>query len=124
MRTSRYLTWITLVVIVILVNLPSRVWDHVRDWCREIIAPFHSVASGFGYRVSESCSTLVDPAGKAMATKQLELQIANLRERVRHLESLDSENASLRVQLGYKTNSIYRLESCEVIARGEVSGWW
>ncbi|MEI6807410.1 MAG: rod shape-determining protein MreC [bacterium] len=124
MRASRYLTWITLVIIVILVNLPSQAWDHVRDWCREIIAPFHAVASGFGYRVAEGCSALVDPSGKNTTRKKLEQELANLRERVRRLESLEGENAALRVQLGYKTNSASRLESCEVIARGETSGWW
>lgn len=124
MRASRYLTWITLVVIVILVNLPSQVWDRVRDGCREIIAPFHAVASGLGYRVSEGCSALVDPGGKTASRTKLELELANLRERVRRLESLDGENAALRVQLGHKTGSVNRLESCEVIARGEAGGWW
>lgn len=124
MRASRYLTWLTLVIIVILVNLPSQAWDHVRDLCREITAPFHAVASGFGYRLSEGCTALVDPSGKNTSRRKLEQELANLRERVRRQESLESENNALRLQLGYKTNSSHRLESCEVIARGEASGWW
>lgn len=124
MRASRYLTWITLIIIVILVNLPSQVWNEVRGWCRDIIAPFHSVASSLGYRVAEGCSSVIDPAGKANAKRKLELELANLRERIRHLESLETENIAMRTQLGFKTNSTHRLEACEIIARGEASGWW
>jgi len=54
----------------------------------------------------------------------LEEEIVSLRERVRRLEQLDRENAALRIHLGHKTNSVLRLESCEVITRGEASGWW
>ncbi|MEI6970081.1 MAG: rod shape-determining protein MreC [bacterium] len=124
MRASRYLTWITLVVIVILVNLPKEIWSEVRGWCRDIIAPFHSVASGFGYRVAEGCSSVIDPSGKANATKKMELELATLRERIRRLESLEVENTAIRAQLGFKTNFPLRLVACEVIARGEASGWW
>jgi len=123
-RASRYLTWITLVVVIVLLNLPSTAWNSVRALCREIVAPFHSVASGLGYRVSEGCAAVVDPSGKTTSRRKMEEELATLRERVRRLEQLDRENAALRIHLGHKTNSVLRLESCEVIARGEASGWW
>jgi len=56
--------------------------------------------------------------------RALQAEIARLRDRMRTLEGFELENQVLRRQLGLAILSERDLLLCEVVARGDMSGWW
>lgn len=124
MRASRYLTWASLAVIIFLLNMPPSASRVVKGFFREITAPFHSITTGASSRFAESFSVLVDPAGRTAEAEKLQAELTALRGRVQRIEAIERQNAMLRQQLGFSSSSGYDLIPCEIIARGEASGWW
>jgi rod shape-determining protein MreC len=123
-RERRYFIWIVLLCVVILLNLPVRVSNSVKGSLRDDFSPFQNVMSVLIGKVRESMVFLGD-AKQVLGEKEKMLEeLALLREEVRSLQETAKENAELRKHLGFARKSTRKLILCEVIGRGDTSGWW
>lgn len=124
MRDRRYVIGIALVVIIILFNLPFALSRSIRSSFREMLSPFQNMVSGLFYRVDGGLDVMFQ-GGKPMAEKERFLtEIAQLGESIRRYEALEQENAELRDKLEFAARAPHQMVICEVIGRGEASGWW
>ena len=123
-KARRYLTWIALIVVLLLLNMPERLSLGIKTGFRDVIAPFQTVTSGFGARLRESMGVLTGPGSRTAAAEKTQAELAALRERVRSLESLERKNSELEDLLAFAREARRELIACQVIARGEASGWW
>ncbi len=124
MREKRFIFWFIALLIVVLLNLPLPATLAVRAGLRDNMAPFQNVMSVVVHRVREWGSLLVGFNAVLEEKRNLQVEVAGLRSRVQRLEQFESENQALRRQLGFSLLSPRRLLLCEVVARGDMSGWW
>jgi rod shape-determining protein MreC len=69
--------------------------------------------------------TYLKEAARASGEREKMLtEMAGLREEVRRLTTLERDNAELRSLLGFKDAHRYKLVICELVSRGDTSGWW
>ncbi len=124
MNSKKTLVWTTIVLVVIILNLPLPASLRMKDGVRDGLAPFQNVMTLVLSKGKRMFSVVTD-ANKAISDKEEMLkEIALLREKVRRNESLAEENAGLRANLRFKKRSPHRLIPCEVIGRGDISSWW
>ena len=124
MFDKKYLIGLILTAGVALLLLPLSVSTRIKVGSREGYAPFLRGTSFVGGKVREAF-TLATTARKAVRERQrLLTEIADLRLQVRSLEALAKDNERLREQAGFAKRQRHRLVFCEVLARGDASGWW
>ena len=123
-REKRFVFWLAALLTVVALNLPLPAEWAVRAGIQDSTAPFqnsmsvvlhylHSFFSGFGF----STRTV-------MEKQQLEVENAKLKSRLLQLLQYEEENRQLRRQLGFSVLSPRKLLLCEVIMRGDITGWW
>jgi rod shape-determining protein MreC len=122
-REGRYLIWLLVLGAVLLLNLPLPLSMRIESGARDGFAPFQNFMTLAWYRLGGLVSLHRADAIQAERRAQL-AELAALRERVRQLEGFELENQVLRRQLGFTILSTHRLLLCEVVARGDLSGWW
>jgi rod shape-determining protein MreC len=123
-RGKTYLICIVLLVVLILLNLPMPVSMYMKTGSRGNLAPFQNIMSFLLRKIPRTMASFVD-SRKALGEKQKMMEeIANLRHDIQSLKELETDNADLRKQLGFKSAAKQKLVLCEVVARGDASGWW
>lgn len=115
---------ILLLAVAVLLNLPAPVALRLEAGARDNVAPFQNVLRLLVERVRVFFGFVLDAERAAGQRRDMIVEIANLREELRRLKARDEENAELRKQLGFARASAHKLLLCEVIARGDTSGWW
>lgn len=110
--------------IVVLLNLPPPAVLRTSAEFRDGLEPFQNTLSLVIMRAGQLLSR-IGRASRILEEKQaLEIKVANLEHRIRRLEQFKLENETLRRQLGFSILSPHTLLLCEVVARGDMSGWW
>ncbi len=123
-RDARYVIWLLMLGAVVLLNLPLPVSMRIESGTRDQFAPFQNFMTLARHRLKTGFSTLHHAQRLRRERREWLEEMAELRERVRRLERFELENQVLRRQLGFAVLSPHRLLLCEVIARGDMSGWW
>lgn len=124
MREKKCFIWITLLAIVVVLNLPLSMSMRIKAGSRDnIAAPFQNVMSLLLNKGREVILFL-GKAREAVGEKERMLELAVLRERIRSLEAIERENEDLRNLFNFSSRSECKLVLGEVIARGDISGWW
>ena len=124
MNNKRLLIWATIVLVVIVLNLPLPASMRIESGAREGLAPFQNVMSFVLHKGGKVFAIFTNAKGAIKERDDMLLEIARLREQVRDLEPLAEENARLRKSLRFTKRVKHRLIPCEVIGRGDISGWW
>lgn len=124
MNRKRYAVALALLATAVLLNLPLPASVRVRSGLRENIAPFQNVMTLVVRKTETLTGFIVGLHDAASERDELLLELAMLRSRIRDLEGLARENALLREQLGFRTESPRSLLPARVIARDGMNGWW
>ncbi len=124
MRDRRYTLWVLVLALVVVLNLPLPVTMRVRSAARDSFLPFQNVLSLVWHRVAGVVHVVGSRTAVIEERERLLQENATLRQRIRRLEGFELENQSLRKQLGISILSPRNLLFCEVVARGDLSGWW
>ena len=124
MRVRTYLICVILLAVLILLNLPMPTSMYIKTGSRGNLAPFQNLMSFFLMKIPRTMASFVD-SGKALGEQQKMMEeIANLRQEIQGMKALEADNKDLREQLGFRSISKRKLVLCEVVARGDASGWW
>ena len=113
-----------LLAVVVLLNLPLPVASGLAGGTRDGMVPFQNV---FGFLVNRgrAATLILFRAGHAAGERQEMLrEIATLRHELRRLQIIETDNVTLREQLGFKQRQKHKLLLCEVVSRGDTTGWW
>ncbi len=124
LREKRFVFWLIALLIVVVLNLPMTATLAVRAGLRDNTAPFQNGMSFVIRRVRGLFSRVGHTSEMLLEKRKLQVEIAELRSRLQRLEQFKTENETLRRQLGFSVLSPHRLLLCEVVARGDMSGWW
>lgn len=114
----------TLVLVVVLLNLPNLAALRLKSGVRDTLFPFEEGLSASGSLMARLSAVLLDAWVRPDRERVLEGEVAELREALWQLQAVDRENRELRALLDFARRPGYRLVPCEVIARGDSSGWW
>ena len=124
MREYGFWGWILLgTVLLALFYLPEAVSLQLKSAVREGFAPLQGVVSDFLRQGKEVLDSVQGIGGVLKENRIMTTELVRLRNTVRELKSLESENIQLREQLQLLRRSARPLITCEVIAR-DISGWW
>ena len=124
MRDRSIVLWVVLgAVLLVVLNLPVSVSSQAKGMLREGVAPLQGALSGFSRWVGESVRSVRGIGGLLRENQQMSAELVRLRNEVRDLQALSSDNAELRQQLHFSAQAKRRLTPCEVIAR-DITGWW
>lgn len=125
MQSVRRLTClIVLLSIPVFLNLPVAPALRIKVAVRDACSPFLGTVAQLAEQVRGAVAFLKENMGTRAEQKALLQELTDLRLRVIRARLLEEENNELRRLIGFKERSNYRLIMCEVIARGDVSGWW
>ena len=125
MRGRIYLVYIGLALaVVVLLNLPVPASVRLKSGVRDALTPFQNVFTLVVHSIRDSGSFLRGSINFTREKEQLLEEIANLRLQLRMQKNIAEDNVELRSQLGFQLHHRYRLVLCEVVARGDASGWW
>ena len=124
MREKKYLIYVIVLAVLVLLNLPSFVEWKIKAFSRDNLVPFHNMVSTFSVKWHAFVSFVRNPGRPAEEKRKLMEEVAILRDHVRTLESAERENKELKKQLGFSSPSKRKMVLCEVVARDEISGWW
>lgn len=124
MRENRFIFWLIALLIVVALNLPLPATWAVRAGMRDSVAPFQNTMSLVSHYMRSMFSGLGNSTKIVLEKQKLEIEIAKLHGRLLQLEQFEAENKALRQQLGFAVLSPRKLLLCEVISRGDISGWW
>jgi rod shape-determining protein MreC len=123
-REKRFVFWLIALLVVVALNLPLPATLAIRAGMRNNAAPFQNTMSLVIHRARGLLSVFGRTTKLLDDKRELQVEVAELRNRVQRLEQFESENQTLRRQLGFSILSPRHLLLCEVIARGDMSGWW
>lgn len=124
MREKRFVFWLLALIVVVLLNLPLSARIAVRAGIHDVNAPFQNNMSLVTHYLRSVFSVFGHANRVALERQQLEAKIAELQSRLLQLEQFEDENRTLRQQLGFAVLSPRKLLLCEVIERGDLTGWW
>jgi rod shape-determining protein MreC len=124
-RGRTYLVFLGIALaVVVLLNLPVPAASRLKAGVRDGLTPFQDFFGAIGKAV-RAPGPFLRGSGSSAREKELLLEkIANLQLQLRLQASIAADNAELRRQLGFQVRHRYRLVLCEVVARGDASGWW
>ncbi len=125
MRSRGYLLFVVLTVLVLTVfNLPSVLTDSVKAGLRRALAPYLHLGSASARGAGGFFGRLGRLTEPAAARERLEAEVRRLQFEAARIPTLERENAELRAALGFVRRPDLTLIPGEVIARGDVTGWW
>lgn len=124
MFDKRYLAGVVLALVILLLVVPSPVSRRIKGYAGDAVAPFLRGASLLAGKTRDTWSLIGGAHRARRERRDLLGEIIELRLRVQELEALERENARLRAQVGFRRRTRHRLVLCEVLARGDTSGWW
>lgn len=123
MKGSRVLIVLVALTLVVLLNLPAALVFRVKAGVRDSVTPYENV---LWYVLNRGLGSFTFFADRRRVRREQELltEVARLRERVRELRAAERENAALRRMAGFARRRPHHLVLCEVVARGDATGWW
>ena len=125
MRSKGLLIFFGLAILFVVVfNLPSSVSQLVKAGARESIAPYQDLTRSSARDGSRLLAAIRNIDDLIRENDRLNGALAQLRVEMQRLRSLDRENAELRSMLRFAQHTPYRIVACEVVGRGDVTGWW
>lgn len=124
MREKKYLIYIIVLAVLVLLNLPPLAEWRIKAFSRDNLVPFHNMVSTFSVKWHAFVSFVKNPGRPAEEKRKLLEEVGILRDRIRNLEAAERENKDLKKQLGFAAASKRKMILCEVVARDEISGWW
>ena len=124
MREKRLWFLVVLLAVVVLLNLPPVASLRLSAGIRDGMEPFQHVLSRVFSRTGRYLSRLGRTETLLRERHDLEVQVAELRHEMRGLRHFEAENEELRRHLGFSILSPQRLLLCEVLTRGDMTGWW
>jgi len=123
MRRTKYFVLPVALAVVVILNLPLPICVRIKSVARDGFAPFRDSLSLVIRRVRNVFS-YIGYAAEGANEREMQIELAGLRDRVRQLERFERENRQLRKQLGFSLLSPRRLLLCEVVGCGDMTGWW
>jgi rod shape-determining protein MreC len=124
-RRGKYILYFTLLLaVVVLLNLPTPLAFRVKGALRDNLAPFLNFVSGAARRVADAGSLVAGGLKAGDEGRARADEVADLRAQVMRLKALEKDNEELRSLVGFRRRQSHRLIPCEVLARGDASGWW
>jgi len=121
---KRFLVGFILIAVVVLLVLPSSLSTRLKVGAREGYAPFLRGTSSLVHKVREGVAVASRAKYAVRERQELLAEIANLRYQVQRLKALERDNELLREQVAFSKRQEHELVLCEVLARGDTSGWW
>jgi len=110
--------------VLVLLNLPVPSSLYIKQATRGNLAPFQNVMWFLSGKVPEALSSIVASGKISNEKRRMTEEAANLRYQIQQLKALEKDNEELRKQLGFRNTHRCKLVLCEVVARGDTSGWW
>jgi len=124
MRDRGFVLWVVLAAVLLTVlNLPGPVSREAKAIFREGVVPLQRALSTFSRKISHGFTSVRGIGDLVDQNQLMSAELVHLRNEVRDLQLLETENCELRKQLQFIERSPRKLISCEVIAR-DISGWW
>ena len=124
LREKRIYFGVLALLVLILLNLPTRGARRVRGAVRDLLYPFETTLVTSLHRASTIVGTIGEKARLVAENERLAQALAEREFRIHELEQIRLENEELRHQLGFAILSPRRLLLAEVTARGDLGGWW
>lgn len=119
-----YLPAAILLALGMLFGLPSPFARSLRGLVRDGMAPYHALTGSFGARTRQMIERRRQRRTGLDQWAEQQAEIQALRRDLMALGAVRDENAALRRQLNYVSQTPSDLVACRVIARGEMTGWW
>jgi rod shape-determining protein MreC len=113
-----------LLAVVILLNLPLAASVRIKAALRDGLSPFLNGLTRAAVRLRVAGAALTGASSGEEERRHLLQQVAELKVQVMRLNVLERDNAELRRQVGFAEQQRQRLVLCDVLARGDASGWW
>lgn len=124
MRRNSFIVWIVLsAVLIAVLNLPAPISGRIKASIRDGLAPLQAALSSTVRHTRERAQSIRNISRLMGENQKISDELVRLRNEVRHLKSLETENALLREQLHYAEQSPRKLISCRVIGR-DLTAWW
>lgn len=124
MTRSHFFKWVLLLVCLFLIfALPKSVVNRGRAYLCEAAYPLQSCLSVISSRSKEALDVLRGIGGTVKHNREMATELVWLRNKVRDLRAVESENAALRAQLNFIQQDRRELIAAEVVGR-DISGWW
>jgi len=115
---------ILLLIVVVLLNLPLPLGMRVKAGARDNLAPFQNGLSLLVNRGRDVFSLVGSALTGVEEREEMLEEIAGLRRELWRLRSLEQDNRALRKLVGFKEDHERKLLLCEVVSRGDTTGWW
>jgi rod shape-determining protein MreC len=115
---------VILATIVVLLNLPLPASQRLKASSRDNLAPFQNVMALLVSRARSWGDFVISAAGEVDKQKSLLSEVSALRQQVWRLKTLEKDNEQLRRLFRFRESHERELILCEVVARGDTSGWW
>lgn len=110
-------------VLGLLFSLPKSVVQQGKDYLREGGYPLQNSLAVIASRSQEAWSAFRGLGGTVRHNREMAAELVWLRNQVRDLKAIESENMVLRAQLNYMQRANRELIAAEVIGR-DIGGWW
>ena len=124
MRGRRIVVAVVVLVLAFCLNLPAPISLRTKQAARDNLLPYQNMMSLFLARARESVLVLLHARQVVQEKETLLAENAGLRYEVQSLKILERENDQFRRLLGFRKRQRHKLVLCEVLARGDPSGWW
>lgn len=125
MRGKEYVIYaLLLLALAVILNLPAPVSLRMKAGMRDGVAPFQNVMSLTVRKAAEALSSLSEVLKAGERRRDMIEEVARLRVKLWRLEAVEEDYARLRKQVAFKQSAAQKLLLCEVVSRGDSSGWW
>lgn len=124
MKHRRILIGLTLLAVLILLNLPMAASLRLKAHVRDNLAPFQNGIALAMAALREAAAAAGEAAQVGRERRDLREQNTRLKYEIQRLQALEQENTRLRALLGFRDRYRHELVLAEVVARGDISGWW
>ena len=111
-------------MLAVCLNLPAPVALRAKRLARDNLLPYQNVMSLFLARAREGFLVLLHARRVVREKEVLLTEVAGLRHEIQRLKILERENEEFRSLLGFQRRQQHKLVLCEVLTRGDPSGWW
>lgn len=124
MKERTHYFWLVLAGVLLLLNLPIPASQRVKSFAREVFSPFQQITGSWTRHLHSAVRTLHEKRVLNESADAMARELFVLRDENRQLREIERENSELRDVLGFTAQNDKALIPCQVLSRGEFSGWW
>lgn len=124
MKERTHYFWLVLAGVLLLLNLPIPASQRVKSFVREAFSPFQQVTGTWTRHIRSAVRTLHEKRVLNESADAMVRELFVLRDKVRQQREIERENSELRDVLGFAAQSDKALIPCQILSRGDISGWW